>query len=109
MHRFEPVEAFMTTTNGTNGSTETPRNAPGLGSLPKRVKARFEANPVSSVAAVAAGSFVLGTLLGSRLVRLALAAAIPLAVERLFQGAVGEKLVAYARTVTGGAERSAAP
>src|SRR5271154_451856 len=43
--------------------------------LPRRIEAELKSNPVGMMAAVGAGSFVLGALLGSKLGRLALAAA----------------------------------
>lgn len=65
--------------------------------LPRRIEAQLARNPAGVIAAVGAGSFVLGALLGSKLGRLALAAAIPYAVERVFEGVLGEKLGEYAR------------
>lgn len=113
MHCLWDAEALMTTTNTANGSSERHDGASthagatitrGLGSLPKRVRTQFRDNPASVVAAVGAGSFVLGALVASRVGRIALAAAIPLALERLFKGAVGDKLVEYVKALGSEAE-----
>lgn len=66
--------------------------------VPARLQAQFRENPVATIAAVGAGSFVLGALVGSKLGRIALAAAAPHVVERILQGALGDKIAAYAHT-----------
>jgi len=68
--------------------------------LPKRIGAQVKSHPATVLAGVGVGSFVLGALLGSRLGRVALAAAIPYAVGRVFEGVLGQKIADYARELT---------
>jgi hypothetical protein len=68
--------------------------------LPRRIEAQMKSNPATLMAAVGVGSFVLGALLGSRLGRVALGAAIPYAIGRIFEGALGQKIADYAREMT---------
>jgi hypothetical protein len=70
--------------------------------LPRWLQAQLKSNPLAVVATFGAGTFVLGALLGSKLGRVTLAAAIPYAVERVFEGAMGETL----RDYVGGLVRS---
>jgi hypothetical protein len=70
--------------------------------LPRRFEAQLKNNPAAVIAAVGAGAFLLGGLLVSKLGRLALAAAIPYAVESAFQGVLGEKIGDYARGLVEG-------
>jgi hypothetical protein len=64
--------------------------------VPHRIEAQLKSEPVVTLAAVGAGCFVLGALLGSRLGRLALVTALPYAIERVFEGALGERIAEYA-------------
>jgi hypothetical protein len=68
--------------------------------LPRRIEAQVKSNPAALMAAIGVGSFVLGALLGSRLGRVALAAAIPYAIGRVFEGVLGQKIADYARELT---------
>jgi hypothetical protein len=56
----------------------------------------MKSHPTTVLAVVGGVSFGLGALLGSRLGRLALAAAIPLVVKRLLEGGLGQGLAGYA-------------
>jgi hypothetical protein len=56
----------------------------------------MKSHPTTVLAVVGGVSFGLGALLGSRLGRLALAAAIPLVVKRLLEGELGQGLAGYA-------------
>jgi hypothetical protein len=67
--------------------------------LPQRLQEQLRSNPMGTIATVGAGAFVMGALLGSRIGRLAIAAAIPHVVERVFQGAVGDKIRSFAEEV----------
>jgi hypothetical protein len=59
--------------------------------LPRNLQAQVKANPAATLAGVAGASFVLGALLGSKLGRLAIAAAIPFGIQRLLnEGALKE-------------------
>jgi hypothetical protein len=57
--------------------------------LPRRIERELKTNPTALVGAVAGASFLLGALVGSKIGRLAIAAAIPYAVKHLFEGDVG--------------------
>ena len=50
--------------------------------LPREVQSAMKTHPAATLAAVAAGAFVLGALVGSPLGRLAMAAAVPVLVRR---------------------------
>lgn len=64
--------------------------------MPRRLDAQMKSHPTTVLAVVGGVSFGLGALLGSRLGRLALAAAIPLVVKRLLEGELGQGLAGYA-------------
>jgi hypothetical protein len=64
--------------------------------LPKTVQLALKERPATVLAAVAAGSFTLGALAGSRLGRIAVMAALPVLVKRLVEGDVGRDLAAFA-------------
>jgi hypothetical protein len=66
-------------------------------SLPKTIGVQMRAHPPETVAAVGAVSFALGAVLGSRLGRLMLAVAIPLAIKSAFEGEVARELGKYAQ------------
>ena len=107
--------------NGHNGQTSrhaaaSPKNATGRAhprasgagdligrvgrELPRRIEAQMRSNPVAVIATVGAFAFTLGAVLGSRLGRVALAAALPLTIQRIFEGAFGEKLGELTRRLT---------
>jgi hypothetical protein len=76
--------------------------------LPRQVQTAMKAHPAATLAAVAAGSFVLGALVGSPLGRLALAAAVPVLVRHAIDGDLRERLAALAKSmdeVAGGAHQ----
>jgi hypothetical protein len=66
-----------------------------LKALPARVQNGLHERPEATLAAVAAGSFVLGAVLGSRIVRAAVYAAIPYLATQLIQGDLGDALRSY--------------
>jgi hypothetical protein len=68
--------------------------------LPHTLQTELRSNPMRVIATVGAGAFVMGALLGSRMGRLAIAAALPHVVERVFQGALGDKIRSLAEEVT---------
>jgi hypothetical protein len=75
-------------------------------SLPHRVKKEMSLRPEMLLATVGGVSFLAGAVLGSRLGRALLAAAIPIALERLVSSEVAPKLVKYAKEMLEtGAER----
>ena len=66
-----------------------------LGHLPHVVGTRLKENPAAGIAFVGVASFVLGGLLGSKLGRLAAAAAMPVLVNRILDGRIGGEIVRY--------------
>ena len=73
-----------------------------LGSkLPRTIEAQLKDNPMRVLASVGAAAFVLGALAGSKIGRIAIAAALPLALQRILEGAVGDKLSAYTQELAG--------
>jgi hypothetical protein len=64
--------------------------------LPRKVRHEMAERPQLVLAAVAGVSFLAGATLGSRLGRLVLSAAIPIALERLVAGQLGPRLTKYA-------------
>jgi hypothetical protein len=60
--------------------------------LPRMARQNMSDHPEATIAAVAGGSFLLGVLLGSRVVRGVLAAAAPYAVLRVVKGELGDQL-----------------
>jgi hypothetical protein len=57
----------------------------------------MRSHPPETVAAVGAVSFALGAVVGSKLGRLVLAVAIPLAIKSAFEGEVARELGKYAQ------------
>lgn len=74
--------------------------------LPGRMNAQMKSHPTAALATVGGVSFAFGALVGSRFGRLALAAAIPFLVKRLFEGDLGREIGDYAR---GLADEAVAP
>jgi hypothetical protein len=66
-----------------------------LGHLPQTVGARLKENPAAGFAFVGTVSFLLGGLFGSKLGRLAVAAALPILVNRILAGRIGSEIVQY--------------
>jgi len=64
--------------------------------LPRRAQEGMRDRPQTTLAAVAGASFVLGTLLGTRLIRAALYAAAPYVAVQILKGELGEKVLSYA-------------
>jgi hypothetical protein len=64
----------------------------GCRQLPARFRAELETNPAKVVGSIAAGSFVLGALLASRLGRVVAVAAIGYGVNRFLDGPVGREI-----------------
>ena len=69
--------------------------------LPQSVQTQFKAHPAATVATIAGVSFVFGALAGSRLGRIAMAAAFPLVLKRVLEGEVGEEIARYVRGLVG--------
>jgi hypothetical protein len=65
--------------------------------LPKTLGVQLRAHPPQTAMAIGAVSFALGAVLGSRLGRLVLAVAVPLAVKSAFEGEAARELGKYAR------------
>jgi ElaB/YqjD/DUF883 family membrane-anchored ribosome-binding protein len=63
--------------------------------LPRRAQEGMRDRPQTTLAAVAGASFLLGTLLGARVVRAALYAAVPYVAVRVMKGELGEKVLSY--------------
>jgi hypothetical protein len=107
------AEAIMTTPhshhNGTRpararGTSHEPRSRgfARLTRLPGNARSAMKEHPGTTLAAVAAGSFVLGTLAGSTVGRLVLTAAAPFIVKRLLDGELGRDLAEYLRKLADG-------
>jgi len=64
--------------------------------LARRAQEGMRERPQTTLAAVAGVSFVLGTLLGTRLIRAALYAAAPYVAVQIMKGELGEKVLSYA-------------
>jgi len=65
--------------------------------LPRTIGIQLRTHPPETVAAIGAASFALGAVVGSRLGRLVLAVAIPIAVKSALEGEVVRKLEKYAQ------------
>jgi hypothetical protein len=65
--------------------------------LPRTIGSQLRTHPPETLAAIGAVSFALGAVVGSRLGRLLLAVAIPIAVKSAFEGEVVHKLERYAQ------------
>jgi hypothetical protein len=70
-------------------------------SLPRKVKREMTLRPEILLVTVGGVSFLAGAVLGSRLGRALLAAAIPIGLERLVSSEVAPKLVKYAKDMLG--------
>lgn len=81
--------------HASNGPTGRKARFERLETLPKAVVERLKENPAAGFALVGAASFLLGGLLGSKLGRLALAAALPLVVVRMLEGRIGSEMMRY--------------
>jgi hypothetical protein len=105
------------TTNHGHASKTDPRRSRGLRSqqrlsqliafgrnLPNQIQAQYKTNPTLAVATIGGVAFALGALVGSKLGRLALAAAVPYAIKRVFEGDVGEDFGQFARELFGSVE-----
>jgi hypothetical protein len=66
-------------------------------SLPKTIGVQMRAHPPETLAAFSAVSFAFGAVVGSRLGRLMLAVAIPLAIKSALEGEVARELGKYAQ------------
>jgi hypothetical protein len=76
----------------------------GLG---RRVQRDMETHPEALLIAVGGASFVVGAILGSRLGRLLLSAAIPLVLHHLVEGEVGPRLRGYVQDLLHGDDNAA--
>jgi hypothetical protein len=72
--------------------------------LPKTLGVQLRAHPPQTALAIGAVSFALGAVLGSRLGRLMLAVAVPLALKSAFEGEAARELGKYARGLILGAQ-----
>jgi hypothetical protein len=70
-------------------------------SLPRKVKREMTLRPEVLLATVGGVSFLAGAVLGSRLGRALLAAAIPIGLERLVSSEIAPKLMKYAKDMFG--------
>jgi hypothetical protein len=107
--------------NGARGSRTTGSKQPRLErlrsvivsarQLPESIQSQLKAHPAATLATIAGASFALGALAGSRLGRIAVAAAIPLVLKRVLEGDVGQEIAQYARGLfdaAGGARAASA-
>ena len=69
--------------------------------LPRRAEEGMRERPQTTLAAVAGASFVLGTLLGTRVIRAALYAAVPYVAVQVMKGELGERVLGYASELMG--------
>jgi hypothetical protein len=69
-----------------------------LGQLPQRVRREVATHPGTVLASVAGVAFLGGAVLGSRLGRAILAAAIPAVIERVIATELGPRLLRLAAT-----------
>ncbi len=91
------IAAERTTHNGVaSRSKDRFEQLHALGALPGLLKTRAEANPRAALIVVAAGAFVMGGLVGSRLGRLVVEASIPLLISRALDGTLGKELLRLA-------------
>jgi hypothetical protein len=73
--------------------------------LPRKLRRAASEQPELTLALVGGAMFLAGAVLGSRLGRALLGAAIPIGVERLITGELAPRLLAYAREQLGDAAR----
>jgi hypothetical protein len=93
----QQVSAERTTHNGVASRSKARiEQLHALGALPGMLKTRAEANPRAALIVVAAGAFVMGGLVGSRLGRLIVEASIPLLIGRALDGTLGKELLRLA-------------
>jgi hypothetical protein len=93
-------------TNGTADRSGFSAAFHRIGTLPRQLESDLRAHPFATAVTVAGVSFAVGTLLGSRVARAVLVAAIPALVQRLLNGPLGDDLLRYIRGAPGS---SAAP
>ena len=67
-----------------------------LGSLSAKLRQMAGENPRTTLLAVGASAFALGCVMGSRLGRFALAAALPVVVSRVIDGSLSRDLMRWA-------------
>jgi hypothetical protein len=86
-----------------NGSGKSPiKDFVTMGrGLPRRLHRDFEKHPEASLAVVGGASFLAGVILGSRLGRAVLSAAIPFGLQYLLESEHGPRLRAYAEDLLG--------
>lgn len=105
MRQGEEAEAVQRSRRATNGAPKPHRRAAAghsLGEvikfgrgLPRKLQREMEADPSAVLATVGCASFIAGTILGSRLGRALLAAALPLGIQRLVGSELGPRMWAY--------------
>jgi hypothetical protein len=78
----------------------------GLG---KRIQNDLQTRPEALLIAVGGASFLAGAILGSRLGRLILSAAIPFGIQHLVESEVAPRLQSYVKDLMHDDESSAAP
>jgi hypothetical protein len=67
--------------------------------LPGRLEESIRSRPFATTTAIAGVAFVAGTIAGSRLARAVVVAAVPILVQRLLEGPLGDDLVGYVKKV----------
>jgi hypothetical protein len=91
--------------NHVEGNRTEPNGAPpgsrlerlkALRSLPGKLQAKAKENPRAALVAVGAFAFAMGGLVGSRLGRFALAAALPVVVSRALDGTLAKEFMRLA-------------
>jgi hypothetical protein len=81
-----------------NGQTNEFSEFVRLGrALPRKVRKEMSIRPEVVLVAVGGGAFLAGAILGSRLGRALLSAAIPIGLERLVTAELGPRLLSYAK------------
>jgi hypothetical protein len=71
--------------------------------FPGMIEAQLKTHPGVVLATVGGISFACGAALGSKLGRIAIAAAVPLALKRVFEGELGQEITQYTRELVEGA------
>jgi hypothetical protein len=104
-----PRRARSSTRNHDNGAWNGFSDVVRMGrSLPQKVKKEMAIRPEMLLVTVGGVSFLAGAVLGTRLGRALLAAAIPIGLERLVSSEVAPKLLKYAKEMLGNETKNGA-
>jgi hypothetical protein len=103
-HARPPKKRSATHAAKTRTSVSRPGVVGFVRGLPKTLGVQLRAHPPETLAAIGAVSFALGAVLGSRVGRLALAVAIPIALKSAFEGDAAHGVARYALGLIRGAQ-----